>query len=142
MTTPDANRPTASPGQRPSQVKKASVASIGVTMLLVIGYLIASRLGIPLDGLNSHAPDVNSERPVAVAPDRPVADAPVGTAPATVETPAAGANSTDAIRIYLTLLGDVLAWSSETATRRELTVIFPTSAGSAIERLLGPDTRC
>jgi len=49
---------------------------VGATVLLVIGYLLASWLGIPLDGLSSTGPNAgdagpNAERPVAVATDNP-----------------------------------------------------------------------
>ncbi len=59
-------------GRRTSNVKTASAASIGATVLLVTAYLIASWLGIPLDGLtpSSGTPSgpVDAERPAAVVP--------------------------------------------------------------------------
>lgn len=62
-------------GQRGSNVKKASVASAGATVLLVVGYLIASGLGIPLDGLNSQTP--SSQQADSQAPDLQQADSQV-----------------------------------------------------------------
>jgi len=82
MSEPEFKLPR--PLARKSQVKKASAASLGATILLILGYLVASWLGIPLDGLTSQGPENHSERPVAVETESPANhDAPT---PATNET--------------------------------------------------------
>ena len=79
MKNPESHTPN--PVRRGSKAKKASAASLGATILIVVGYLIASWLGIPLDGLTSsesNPQQSSSPRPVAVATDgEAVAEAPV-----------------------------------------------------------------
>ncbi len=53
-------------GRRGSKVRQASAVSIGATVLLLLGYLVATWLGLPLDGLLT--PGSETLQPVASHP--------------------------------------------------------------------------